>query len=118
MSWSLGANHFSQEFRSNGDFIVPSRDFLDFGGSNPDLEDITTTGVFGSISYDLTDSVRVTLEGRHQTDEVFDDGDTTDTEPGVTVEFDNFLPRAIVEWKPMEDVLLYASYSPGRLPSE
>ncbi|MEM9317299.1 MAG: TonB-dependent receptor, partial [Pseudomonadota bacterium] len=115
LRWSIGANHFEQDFLNNGTFIVPSLGFFDFG-SEPALESIETTGFFGSLIYDVTDSITVTLEGRQQSDEVDDDGDTTDGVPGTNVEFDNFLPRAIVEWQVNDDALLYASFSEGNLP--
>ncbi len=116
LRWSIGVNSFNQEFTSNGDFIVPALGFLDFGGSNPGIEDISTLGIFGSLSYDLSDEVTLTLEGRRQTDEVLDDADITDNEAGTTTEFTNFLPRAILEWQVMDEALLYFSYSEGNLP--
>ncbi len=116
LNWSIGVNRFEQEFTNNGEFIVPALGFFAFGGGEPALEDIETTGIFGSLSYDLNENVRLTLEGRSQTDKVLDDGDITDTEPGSNVEFDNFLPRAIAEWTPTDSTLLYASYSEGNLP--
>lgn len=116
LSWSIGVNHFEQEFTNNGEFIVPALGFFAFGGGEPAREEVETTGIFGSLTYDISDNVRVTLEGRRQTDKVVDDSDITDTTPGNNVEFDNFLPRAIVEWGPREDSLVYLSYSEGNLP--
>ncbi|MEM1261750.1 MAG: TonB-dependent receptor [Pseudomonadota bacterium] len=116
MDWSVGFNMFEQEFVSNGEFIVPPLGFFAFGGGEPGQEDIETTGIFGSVSYAINDAWRVTLEGRSQEDDITDDGDITDGEPGNNVTFDNFLPRAIVEWTPADGTLLYASYSEGNLP--
>lgn len=116
LAWSIGVNAFNQDFTNNGEFIVPSFGDFAFGGGEPAREEVTTTGVFGSLAYDVTDSVRVTLEGRQQTDKVVDDGDITDAVPGNVVEFDNFLPRAIVEYAYNDNTHFYGSYSEGNLP--
>ncbi|MEM6574303.1 MAG: TonB-dependent receptor [Pseudomonadota bacterium] len=115
LQWSIGVNHFEQDFANNGTFIVPPLGFLNFNAA-PALEAISTTGIFGSLIYDVTDTVTITLEGRQQKDEVDDDGNTDDMVPPESVEFDNFLPRAIVEWQATQDALLYASFSEGNLP--
>lgn len=116
LDWSVGVNLFDQDFTSNGEFIVPALGFFAFGDGSPGRESVKTTGVFGSLGYDITDTLRVSVEGRYQEDEVDDDGNITDDVDGSRVKFDNFLPRAIVEWSPTDDALLYASYSEGNLP--
>ena len=113
--WSVGANYFEQELTTSGTFGTFGG--FPFGtGNNRDGEEITTTGLFGSISYQLSDQFRATLEGRYQEDEVVEDGDVTDTTPGLEETFSNFLPRLIVEFTPVEGRLFYLSYSEGNLP--
>ena len=88
---------------------------------NPSAADkIETTGIFGSIDYDLLEQLTVTLEGRYQVDKV---GRFSGSELiGLTAEpnFDSkeFLPRAILTYRPIEDTTIYAQYARGTLPGD
>ncbi|MEO0575431.1 MAG: TonB-dependent receptor [Pseudomonadota bacterium] len=108
LSWSIGVNQFDQEFTNNGGFLFAPFGNLPFGSGAPVTEEVSTFGIFGSASYDVSESVRLTVEARQQTDEITDESDSG--------EFDNLLPRVIAEWTPTDDALLYASYSEGNLP--
>ncbi len=96
--------------------------------------DTKTWAVFGEATYDLTDTLSVTLGGRYTEDErtshvvrqtflsvpspyfggpgTIGTGSPTPSFNG-TRQDDAFTPRVIVAWKPGEDLNLYASYSEG-----
>lgn len=114
LDWSIGFNYSDQEYLNGGAFGLFSG-FL-FGGTAVTDRSNTTTGIFGSLGYDVTDKVRVSLEGRYQEDEVFEDSNISDGTPGNEATFDSFLPRAIIEYTPDSNTLLYVSYAEGNLP--
>lgn len=116
LTWSVGVNTFDQEFTNNGEFIVPPLGFFAFGGGELAQEKINTKGIFGALSYDVTDVVTVSIEGRYQKDTVEEDDELGDDTPFSKGDFTNFLPRFIVDWKLDSNELLYASYSEGNLP--
>lgn len=132
LAWSIGSNYYNQEYRapnnagdvlgicidsfntaldpadgiciSNGSILL--RDPL-LGASDA----VETLGFFGSVSYPLTDTITVNLEGRYQTDE-----NRRGSVNPLKVEYETFLPRAIVQWEPTSDTNVYASYAKGTLP--
>ncbi len=87
--------------------------------SSPNDDKIKTLGVFGSLDYDIIDSLTLTLEARWQDDEVTLFGgqfsNPVATDPITSKEF---LPRAILTWRPTEDLTTYASYAEGTLPGQ
>lgn len=114
LEWLIGGNYIDLSTKSNGAFLLaPGTAF----GSAPFAEErIETTGIFGSLIWSPTDALRITLEGRYQFDDLSNDANTQDTTLPIESEFENFLPRAIVDFMVTDDTLLYASYSEGNLP--
>jgi iron complex outermembrane receptor protein len=94
-------NHLFGSWRSPGNGITTSQ--------------TETIGYYGSLGYDLTDQITLSAEGRYQVDDV-----TDGTEFGATLdgEFTSFTPRLIVDYKPVEELTLYASYAEGTRPGE
>ncbi len=78
--------------------------------------DINTAAVFGSVAYDVTDALTLSLEGRWQKDEL---EDVLDPAAGTTLAGDTtaFLPRLIGEYDLGDDVMLYASVAKGIRPT-
>lgn len=88
-----------------------------------------TWGVFGSLSYDVTDAVNISLEGRYQIDEIFaiaggrgltilpnnanglPAGTYAYDETFFSKKYKNFMPRAIVNFDVNPDMIVYASYA-------
>ena len=109
--WQLGANYFDTTgVRSTGLKFLFWTQGLGVGNS----WDIQTTGLFGSIGYDLTDRLSVSVEGRQQWDKVAEGGAGAAAKLSDT--FTSFTPRAIVDFKASEDITLYASFSQGTRP--
>ena len=94
-------------------------------------QQVRTTGIFGSVSYDVTSQFTINLEGRYQTDKVYlmggGAGATVSAASSVTTgipagtyapmaayfskSFNNFMPRAILNYKITPDIMAYASWS-------
>ena len=109
--WQLGANYFDTTgVRSTGLKFLFWTQGLGVGNS----WDIQTTGLFGSIGYDLTDQLSVSVEGRQQWDKVAEGGATGTAKLSDT--FTSFTPRVIVDFKATEDITLYASFAQGTRP--
>lgn len=72
-----------------------------------------TLGFFGSVSYDFTDRLTGTLEGRQQKDTV---GRDTIGVSDLSGDTNSFVPRLIVEFKVREGLNTFASYSEGSRP--
>ena len=78
--------------------------------------DITTKAAFGSLEFDIVPKLTLTLDGRYQHEE-----QTRSAIPGnlaVDVDYNAFLPRAIVDFKATDQVLLYASAAKGNQPGQ
>lgn len=78
--------------------------------------EIENSAVFGSLSFDMTEKLSFSLEGRYQVDDLTDtvNRDTGETYSGDTT---SFLPRLIAEYQLSDDVLLYAVAAQGLRPT-
>ncbi|MCJ1961899.1 TonB-dependent receptor [Novosphingobium mangrovi (ex Hu et al. 2023)] len=90
-----------------------------------------TYGIFGSLSYEITDALSINLEGRYQRDKIyaFAGGAGTNISPDAAEiyglpagsfpplesfynqTFNNFLPRIIINYDLTPDMMVYASWS-------
>lgn len=102
LRWLAGLNYFSsQRLESAIKSPTPSRGARTL---------VDSYAGFASASFDITDQFTLTLDGRYQSDKVQLENTTfKDT-------FNTFLPRAVLEFKPIEDVMLYASAARGNKP--
>lgn len=91
------------------------------GGLINDLtEETESTSLFGQVSYNLTDRLRVSAEARWTTEtkrvDSTDRSQLTGAVTGTYVnerEFENVLPRFTVDYRATDDILLYASAAQG-----
>ena len=78
-----------------------------------------TIAVFGSLSYDVTDQLTLNAELRYQEDEITEGTTTADRSIPKTELNDTFKslnPRFILQWKPSDNMMLFASYAEGTSP--
>lgn len=75
--------------------------------------DIENRAIFGLVSYDVSDTVSVTLEGRYAEEDI---ERNAPGDPTQSASFDNFAPRATIDWQVTPDNLLYAVYAEGQKP--
>ena len=133
LRWLVGANYYKGDFvaHTNGSVIwqVPTvrpmaPPFFPTAAvrntpANRDGENAVVQAVFGSVDFDITDTLTATAEMRYQEDE------TTlgaPVDPGVaapmTATFTDTMPRAILKWQPTQATNLYLSWSRGVLPGQ
>jgi iron complex outermembrane receptor protein len=86
-----------------------------FIGTDFPREGGETTGIFGSLAFDITDNLTADFEWRSQTDDIESDDRTT---AGVDFSdsFDSFLPRFTLSYNLNEAGTVWATYSEGNIP--
>ncbi len=91
--------------------------FGDIFRETPFVSGAETIGVFGLIDYEINDQFSITLEGRYQEDEIFEDEANLGlTDPISPATITNFLPRATLRYQPSSLTTIYLTYSEGNLP--
>lgn len=111
LRWMIGASYFDFEgVRTSGFKVFGAIRSFSFGN----VFDNTTTGLFGSVEYDITDKVTVSVEARRQKDEV-SEARTSGAE-SASGTFNSTTPRIIVDFKPNDDLTFYATYGEGTRP--
>lgn len=133
LRWLAGVNYYKGDFvaNTNGSVIwqVPTvrpmaPPFFPTAAvrntpANRDGENAVVQAVFGSLDFDITDTLTATAEIRYQEDE------TTlgaPVDPGgiqpMKAVFTDTMPRAILKWQPSPSTNIYASWSKGVLPGQ
>ena len=118
LRWLIGGSYYEQELvtASTGGFLlVGNQPFVpgfsgifDLPATSGDKAEVT--GLFGSLSFDVTEQFTVDLEVRRASDErVTAGGASTET-------YDSTVPRVILGWHPDDSTNVYAQYSEGSLP--
>lgn len=105
LRWIAGASYFDEDFLTSR-----QRNFR----QPPNIKSSDNLSVFGSVSFDVTDTVTVSFDGRYQTEDI--KLENLDTNGIQEDEFNSFLPRFIVEFSPTDDSLFYASAAKGNKP--
>lgn len=113
----LGGNYYHEDIFFEGRALRPNTagvpTILQLSQPTHYLD--TTYGVFGSLSYDLTNKLNLSAEGRYQGDKIhqyiviangFNQQAT----------FKSFNPRVILSYKLTSDANIYASYASGTRP--
>ncbi len=119
--WLVGGNWFHASSDQNTLAFGPTG----FIAATPILVNIVNTlGAFASASYNITDQLTLSAEGRFQSDELFQEtaaganlrGNPANVKAEAT--FRSFTPRVILSYEPRKDLTLYTSYSEGTRPGE
>ena len=127
LRWLAGVSWYDQEFQSSsggGDLIYS----CGFGAFVPPTFSVCTTaasfgqpldagdfvdvkGIYGSVSFDITDQLVIDAEARYQSDE------RNDGRPNAfTNKVDAILPRVSLTYKLNDDVNLYGTFSQSIIP--
>jgi iron complex outermembrane receptor protein len=88
---------------------------------NPVANDkVKTTGVFGSVEFDIFEALTATFEGRYQIDDFirFSGSQLAGIVEEPKIRSKKFLPRAILSWRPLDDMTIYAQFAQGTLPGD
>ncbi len=101
--------------------IVPGATVLN-ESRNTNNFDIENKAVFASITYNLTDTLSISAEGRYaeekirQATQTFNNGSIAPAPRVVQATFKEFTPRATLSFQPAPNHLLYAVYAEGQKP--
>ena len=125
LRWLAGASWYDQEFQSSaggGDLIhvcgigaffpgFPCTTAGAFGQPLDAGDFVDVKGVYGSISFDITDRLVLDAEARYQSDE------RNDGRPNAFINtVDAVLPRVSLTFKVTDDVNVYGTYSQSIIP--
>lgn len=103
LRWLAGVSYFEEEYYRNR-----TQNF-----SQPESTKTSDNySIFGSVSYDFSEQITGTFDARYQEETVELEQSGNNNEG----DFNNFLPRAIIEYTPSEDTLYYLSASKGNKP--
>lgn len=90
----------------------------------PNQRTVKNWAGFGQLSYDFTDQLTASVEGRYQSEKLarrdITTGNVLTLANGVQAQetFKTFLPRFTVDYKPSEDMTLYAQAAKGNKPGD
>ena len=76
----------------------------------PAFRETDNKSVFGQVAYDIVDTVTGTLEARYQSERI------GLVNRGIANVFEAFLPRATLDWRPTNDLMLYGTVAKGNKP--
>ncbi len=112
--WGLGVSYYEQ------DQIAANYQNFVAGGASMDIQEGKNLGIFGSVDFDITDTLTASFEGRwaDDTQEIIYEGPTggdTGAFTGVDQSFEEFMPRVILSWQPVDSINVYGSYSKSYL---
>lgn len=112
---SVGGNYFQQVSHAGSSSIRTGGSLVT--GLPYQRGTANTYGLFASATYDLTDRINISAEGRYQIDKI---RSTVLTAGGVDAEGEtrSFTPRVIAQYKLSEKANVYASYSEGTRPAQ
>ncbi len=120
--WLAGANHFAQNLDgSTGSAIKTLSAITGLANTNvwqnSDRDRSFVQGVFAAASFDIFSTLTLDLESRYQVDHLkaFQQTAANQFSPVFRV-FKDWLPRAILSYKPTKETNIYGSWSRGALP--
>jgi len=112
--WQAGINYYEQDqIAANYQNFTP-------GGAQMDIQEGDNLGLFGSVDWDITDQITASFEGRwtEDTQSIVYEGPTggnTGNFTGVDQSFEEFMPRVILSYQPVDSANVYGSYSKSYL---
>ncbi len=86
--------------------------------TQPNIGESENIAAFASVSYALTDRLNGSVEVRYQEDEVTNVGGQGAARRTLSAKTDAWLPRAILDYKLTNDVMVYGIYSEGNKPRQ
>lgn len=124
LRWVLGTSYTNQEFLTQGGgglaitacfgtCALGPGNFTVAGRANQESE---TYGVFGSLSYDITEELTLDVEARWEKDNRTTGINVGTFSQNFTASFKEWTPRIILKYQPSDDTTLYAQASRGTLP--
>jgi iron complex outermembrane recepter protein len=129
LSWVIGASWYDMDYTQSGNggtavtaFPIGGGVYIPLTFNNSLVNNVKQeySAYFGGITWRFTDQWSLSLEGRYQKDKLTK-GQIIAAQLGespTSKEWDDWLPRIILQWQPTPETNLYASYSVGVLPGD
>ena len=121
--WLLGGTYYHQDFVSAGFGRAVATCFLSCAtgpavlAAAPNAGNVAKVwGIYGSISYDITEQLTLDIEGRYLQDKRKTGLNAGTFEQSVSDKFKQETPRVILTYRPSDETTLYAQGSKGSLP--
>ena len=112
LRYLIGVNNYSQRYR-NGQHGT---------NNSVNFENNQTFSIYGSVDYDITEQLTLSVEARYLDDETFVilNGSPTATNPLTFTaneenSIDEFIPRVILTYQPLDGTTVYGSFSASSL---
>lgn len=118
LRYTVGYSNYDYFRYGESYFIHPSAT-IDGMGSAPGMgtTDVSYSGVFAGLFYDLTDDLTISLEGRQQEDAIVaNDPNPNDDNVPESIS-DTFLPRLALNYAVSDTLNLYAQFAEGVQPA-
>ncbi len=124
LRWVFGGSYTDQEFLTQGGgglaitacfgtCALGPGNFTVAGRANQEAE---TWGLFGSVSYDITEQLTFDVEARYEQDDRKTGINVGTFSQDFTASFKEWTPRAILTYKPSDETTIYLQASRGNLP--
>lgn len=116
----VGGNYIKQKFFNSGSGGValnpppPIASGLVYPATAFARDEPKTYGIFGSVAVDFLEYFTATFEGRYQWDKLFTFSPASNL--ALRGSFKKFIPRAILQYKPTDDLNFYITYAEGNNP--
>ena len=121
LRYVVGVSSYRQGYRAALDAPTNDMQVADGVGTRIDFQDNATVALFGSIDYDLTDQLTLSVEARYTDEESETIAEGRWLGPGTCAsssfvcdqvnEYDDFIPRVILSYQLNEGTTIYGSYS-------
>jgi outer membrane receptor protein involved in Fe transport len=115
LRWMLGGFLYDQEIDGRDIFFTDSTRSGTASGGVIEEQGVENWALFGSVEFDIWDTLTATVEGRYF-DEEKELMQTTGGGFDENADFDEFAPRVTLNWQATPDVLLYGIYAKGYKP--
>ncbi len=112
LKWLIGGSYLDEELITGNNYYGVYG-FTQFPDGLTRTNTTRTAGIFGSLSYDITDTLTLSGEGRYQTAKAIS---LPPTGPALEATYKRFLPRVILNFEPTDDLNFYLNYAEGNRP--
>ena len=111
LRWMVGGSYTDQDAANTSGFRLPPGTFRSTAVGSVNL--VKTRGLFGSAAYDIFDQLTLNVEARRQWDKISDG-----VIAGLVLSdtFKSFTPRVVLDYKPTDEITIYASWAKGTRP--
>jgi iron complex outermembrane receptor protein len=106
--WLAGVYYFDNSRSEVATYRLPA------AAANAGTLSATNSAAYGRLEYDLTERLSVSAEGRWQKDKVQYQNPVNGL--SASAETSSFLPRATIDYKLSDDMMVYALYARGNKP--